>query len=170
MRMHTKLIVPVLVLAAGWFAGCNSTIDSEPNVVLEVENLTIPPINGTRNTTTLQCTFTLANASATFKNKPKNALAGASPFNDIVLHNVTVAYTWDDATGVGAATFGLGGTVPADGSSTGQFAVVNAFDLIQPSSREGHTASLSMTFRGTTVSGEDVSVTTGGTLTVNTCP
>jgi hypothetical protein len=177
MRKHTKLLTRTVVLAAaGWFAGCNSTIDKEPNVVLEVQNVSIPPIAGTRNATTGLCVFTLTNATATFKNSPKNALAGTSPFNDIVLQNLTVDYVWDDGVGVTSALFGVGGTVPAGGTASGQFAVVNAQDLAPPpqpdplTSREGHTASLVMTFRGVTVSGDAVWVTTGGSLTVNTCP
>ena len=170
MRMPTKLIArTVLLAAAGWFAGCNGTIDDEPNVVLEVQTLNITPITGTRNATSGACVFTLTNATATFDNKPKNALAASSPFNDIVLQDVLVGYTWDDGVGVTAAQFGVGATIPADGSGSAQFAVVNALDLSSPS-REGHTASLTLTFRGTTVSGDGVAVTTGGSLTVNTCP
>jgi hypothetical protein len=169
MRKHTKILTgTVLLAAAGWFAGCNGTIDDEPNVVLEAENVVIPPLTGARDATTLLCVYSITNATATFKNKPKNALAVTSPYNDIVLQDVLVGYVWDDATGVTAAQFGMGGTVPANGTSTGQFSVVNAQDLGLPS-REGHTASLTMTFRGITVSGEAVSVTTGGSLTVNTC-
>jgi hypothetical protein len=170
--MPTKLIArTVLLAAAGWFAGCNGTIDDEPNVVLEVKTLNITPINGTRNATSGACVFTIQNATATFDNKPKNALAAASPFNDIVLQSVTVGYTWQNATvGVTSSTFGVGGTIPADGSGSGQFSVVNAQDLLVPVNREGQTASLTLVFRGVTVGGEAVSATTGGSLTVNTCP
>jgi hypothetical protein len=169
MRKHTKILARSVVLAAAaWFVGCNSTIDDEPNVVLEVENMIVPPIIGAIDSTTLVCAYTVTNATATFKNKPKNTLATTSPFNDIVLQSVSINYIWDDGAGVTAQTFGLGGTVPANGSSTGQFSVVNANDVTSPD-RGGHTASLQLTFHGTTVSGEAVSVTTGGTLTVNTC-
>lgn len=172
MRTHTKILARTVVLvAAGWFAGCNSTIDNEPNVVLEVKTLLIAPITGARDATTLECVFTLANATATFDNKPKNSLAGTSPANDIVLREVNVDYVWDDGNGVTAALFGVGGTVPANGSLPGQFAIVNAQDLSLPlPTREGHTASLILTFHGTTVSGDPVSATTGGSLSVNTCP
>jgi len=172
MRTHTKLIArTVLLVAAGWFAGCNGTIDDEPNVVLEVKTVTITPITGTRNATTGTCVFTITNATASFDNKPKNALATASPFNDIVLQSVTVDYFWQNAqAGVASSTFGVGGTIPANGTGTAQFSVVNAQDLLLPVDREGQTASLTLTFRGTTVDGEAVSATTGGSLTVNTCP
>ena len=176
MRKHTKILAGTVVLAtAGWFAGCNGTIDEVPNVVLEVELVTIPPISGARNAVTNECVFTLTNASATFKNKPKNSLAETSPFNDIVLQSLDVVYTWDDGFGETAATFGIGGTVPANASATSQFAVVNASDLrkgdlsADPPTREGHTARLQMIFRGATVSGDPVSAITGGSLTVNSC-
>ena len=123
MRKTTQYLALFLVAAAGtWFAGCNSTIDDSdgPNVVLEVENLTIPPVTATQDSTGL-CTFTLAPATASFKNKPKNAGASESPFNDIILQSLDIAYFWDDGAGAPAsATSGLGGSVPAEhGESDG---------------------------------------------------
>jgi len=88
MRTHTKVLAgTVLLAAAGWFAGCNSYIDEEPNVVLEISTLNTTPITGTLSPTTGNCIFTITNATATFLNKPKNSYAGESevPFNDIVL-------------------------------------------------------------------------------------
>jgi hypothetical protein len=172
MRKYTRILASIVVLAAaGWFASCNSTIDKEPNVVLEVAQLTIPPI--TTATSGGICTFTITNANATFNNKPKNSLAGSSeaPFNDIVLQQVVVGYAWDDP--LVATTpnqvFGIGGTVPAGGSSSAQFSVVNNAVLTSGTPRDGHTASLTMVFSGATVAGEPVSVTSGGSLTINTC-
>jgi hypothetical protein len=174
MRRTTKILAGLLVVAAGgWFAGCNSTIDKEPDVVLEVENLTIPVVTASQDSVTNTCTFTITNANATFKNKPKNQFAGEEPFNDILLQSIDIAYAWDDGAVAPPRTTGLGGSVPANGSSTGQFSVVSNNDLatICPTveCRSGHTAALSMTFRGETVSGDAVSVTTGGTLQVNSC-
>lgn len=168
MRALTRfLALTVVVAAAGWLAGCNGTIDDDPSIVMEVENVVIPPVNASIDQLTLACTFTLTNSNATFKNKPKNSTAGVSPFNDINLLNVVVFYTWDDGLGVtGPETFGVGGSVPAGGSAPAQFSVVNADDLI---GRAGHTASLVMTFHGVTVAGDKVEVTTGGSLVVNTC-
>jgi len=171
MRAHTKILAGLfVVLTAGWLAGCNGTIDDADSapVVLEVENMTIPPVNATTDPLT-GCAFTVVNSNATFKNKPKNAVAGVSPFNDINLLNVVVLYAWDDGLGVtGPETFGVGGSVPAGGSSPAQFSVVNSDDLLNPD-RQGHTANLVMTFNGVTVAGDPVSVTTGGSLVVNTC-
>jgi len=174
MRTHTKLIArTVLIVAAGWFAGCNSKIDSEPNVVLEVSTLNITPITGTRSSTTGACVFTITNASATFNNKPKNSLSGTSvaPFNDVVLRSVIVDYVWDDGAAVLGQEFGVSGTVPSGGSVTTQFPIVNNVVLtsgVNP--RDGHTATLSLRVFGITVAGESVtSDPTGGTLAVNSC-
>jgi hypothetical protein len=171
MRTHTKkiLALTVVLAAVAWLPACNGTYDDEPNVVLEVKTLTITPITGQTDTVTGQCTFTITNATASFDNKPKNALATESPANDIILQSVDVTYIWDDGAGVAAATFGVGGTVTANGSGTSQFAVVNLQDLNNPP-REGHTARLILTFHGVTASGDPVSATTGGSLSVNSCP
>ena len=177
MRKHTKILAGTFVLAtAGWFAGCNGTIDKEPNVVLEVETLTVPPITSTQNAAGGACTYTITSASGTFKNKPKNQFAGTSPFNDIILQTVSIAYVWDDLLVQDPVTAGLGGSVPANGSATALFSVVSNAALEEPiaappnpSGRAGHTASLSLTFNGTTVSGDAVSATTGASLQVNSC-
>lgn len=170
MRKHTKILAGTVVLAAaGWFAGCNGTIDKEPNVVLEVATITIPRVSAA--TQTGICTFTITNANATFNNKPKNHLAGEQPFNDIVLSDVVVDYAWDDGSVLVGQQFGVGGTVPAGSSSAAQFTVVN--DTVLNSGAgpiDGHTASLTLTFHGKTVAGEPVSTTIGGTLSVNSCP
>jgi hypothetical protein len=174
MRKYTKLLARTVVLAAaGWFAGCNSTIDNEPNVVLEVQTLTISPVTVQQDSVLNTCTYTITAANATFKNLPKNQYAGTSPFNDIVLQSVDISYVWDDNPAVitPTRTTGLGGAVPAGGSATAQFSVVANGDLEAnpPFGRAGHTAALWMTFHGQTVSGDAVSTATGGTLQVNSC-
>jgi|WetSurMetagenome_2_1015567.scaffolds.fasta_scaffold213765_2 hypothetical protein len=180
MRITTKILAGLLVVAAGgWLAGCNSTIDKEPNVVLEVENVTIPPVTSTQDSVLNTCTYTITPATATFKNKPKNQFAGSSPFNDILLKSVDVSYIWDDGAPMQPVRAGVGGSVPANGSATGNFSVVASHALATTcldgsgnpvaECRGGHTASLGLTFNGVTVSGDDVSVSTGGTLQVNSC-
>lgn len=170
MRKHMKILARSFVVAAvAVFVGCNGTIDDEPNVILEVQTLTIPPVTGAIDSITGNCAFTLTSATASFKNAPKNHLAEISPFNDIALQSVAVTYTWDNGFVLANTVFGIGGTVPANGSASVSFFVVNAADLIAASPNGGNTASLSMVFRGTTISGDPVSVTSGGTLTINTC-
>ena len=174
MRKHTMILARTIVLATvAVFAGCNDVIDDKPSVVLEVATLTIPPVTGALDSVGGGCVFTITNASASFNDKPKNGLAITSPFNDIRLVDVTVTYLWDDAatepTAVtGPAVFPVPGTVPANGSNTSSFSVVNGLDIISPS-REGHTARLNLLFRGVTIAGDVVSVPSGGALTVNTC-
>jgi len=172
MRKHTKLLTLMVVLGtAGWFAGCNGTIDKEPNVVLEVATMTIPPV--TTATASGVCTFTITNTTATFNNKPKNSVAGTSeaPFNDIVLQQLVVGYVWDDATITPNQAYPISGTIPAGGTGSTSFSVANSTVLSSaPTARDGHTANMAMTISGTTVSGESVSVATGGQLTVNSCP
>lgn len=170
---RTQRVLPALaaLLALAIVPSCNSSIDkaSGPNVVLEVENVTIPPVNATVDATTGTCTVTLTNSTATFKNKPKNSLGSTSPFNDIILKDVIVTYIWDDNAGVaGPTVFGVGGSVAANGSSTAQFGVVTIGD-ITGTSRFGHSATLTLTFEGETVSGEPIQVVTGGTLSVGSC-
>jgi len=174
MRKHTKILAGTVVLAtAGWFAGCNGTIDKEPNVVLELQTLTIPPVTSSQNSTSGTCTYTVSVATGTFMNKPKNQFAGTSPYNDIILQSLDITYTWDDqATQIpNPVTSGLGGSVPAGGSANAVFSVISnaALENTGALGRAGHTASLGLTFRGTTVSGDPVSATTGATLQVNTC-
>jgi hypothetical protein len=169
-----RILAVGAIVAFALMPGCNSKIDSAngPDVVFEVDNPLIPTVEGTRDPVTLVCTFKVTVATASFKNKPKNSLAGTSPFNDILLESVTVTYVWDDVNipgggGVsGPTVFGLGGSVPANGTSTAQFSVVNAGDI---AGRDGHSAALGMTFRGHTVAGDAVEAEIGGNLIVNTC-
>jgi len=177
MRKYTKLLTCAVVLAAaGWFAGCNSTIDNEPNVVLEVQNLTITPVTAAADGPNGTCTFTITLATGTFKNLPKNQYAGTSPFNDIILKSVNISYVWDDGVAQSAISAGLGGSVPAGGTGTSQFLAISnqALTVDGPNDpagtgRAGHSASLGLTFNGITVSGDAVSTSTGGTLQVNSC-
>jgi len=165
---HATKIACLVVAATAWIVGCNSALDdaSGPNVVMEVENVQIPPI--TASVSTAGCTFTITAGTATFKNKPKNAQAITSPFNDIVLRGLDINYVWDDGQGVTVSHSGIAGSVPANGSATGQFYAVALADLTTPP-RDGHSANLLLTFHGITVSGDDVSTTTGGTLVVSSC-
>ena len=166
----TKRILALFALVVlASLTSCNSGLDDPdgPNVVLEAENLVIPPVNGTTDTTSGICTFNVTNANATFRNRPKNEAGATSPFNDVVLLSVHVSYDWGPGNAPQAdADFGLGGTVPANGTATAQFAVVGGNDLIL---HEGQVASLILTFSGRTVSGEAISTTTGSTLAVGTC-
>ena len=177
MRNHTKLLTRTVVLAAaGWFAGCNGTIDNEPNVVLEVSQLTTTPVTSSQNGTNGNCTYTISPATVSFKNMPKNSLAVTSPFNDIALQSVNISYRWDDGANTDPVVANVGGTVPANGAASAQiYLVSNAalgltqFPDLPGNGRAGHTASLALIFNGTTVSGDAVSAASGATLQVSSC-
>ena len=169
MRTHQKIVVgTILIVAGGWFAGCNYPHDEEPNVVLEVATMRIPPVAA--NVNGLICTFTITEATATFNNKPKNTLAAASPANDIVMHDVVADFAWDDgAPAPTTQTFAIAGTVPGGGSIGLNFMAVNDPVLTSAPNRDGHSARVNMVFHGTTVAGEAVSTIAGTTLFVNSC-
>ena len=171
MRQVTKFAC-IVVAATGWIVGCNSVIDEAngPHVVLEVENVQIPPISASLDGTTNACTFTITAGTATFKDKPKNGSAISSPFNDIILRGLDINYVWDDGLAMPVGSTGIAGSVPANGSSPAQFYAIAGNDLTAATTpRDGHSANLLLTFHGITVSGDQVSTTTGGTLVVNSC-
>ena len=162
--------VALVVFAA--LPGCNTNIDDPKSapVVMEVRNVQIPPITASLDATTGLCTVTLTNGTATVVDSPKNGEAITSPFNDIVLKGVTITYVWDDGLGnPGPVTYGVAGSVPANGTATAQFAFISQTDLSQAGGRFGHNAALVMTFFGSVVEGAPVSVTTGGTIVVGSC-
>ena len=162
------LAVAAALLLIG--SSCNELNDdpSSPNVVLEAENLVIPPVTAAADPLNPgACIFTFTNASATFKNKPKNEEAGSQPYQDITLFRVTVDYFWDPSLPpLETRTFGIGGSVPANGTSTAQFAVMDPVDL---GPYPGSLATLTLTFSGRDVSGETVTYRTGGFLFVSSC-
>ena len=167
--ISTKRILAVstvLVLAG---LSCNTRLDdpTSPNVVLSAENLIIPPVTAAVDTATGACTITITNATATFKNKPKNEPAAGQPYQDITLFRVVVDYTWDASLPpLASREFGIGGSVPANGTATAQFAVIDPLDI---GPYLGSLATLTLTFSGRVVSGETVTYRTGGFLTVNSC-
>lgn len=172
MKNTMKLVVRLALVAAlsAGVLGCNSVLDDGdgPNVVLTVEQMTIPVVTAAVNQATLQCVFTVSDATATLKNQPKSAVAGESPFNDVVMESVTVSYAWDDPALVTAPrTFPLGGTVPAGGTGTVMFPPIASGDLTP--AFEGHTAGLTMVFTGRMVDGTPITANGGGSLTVNFC-
>lgn len=103
------------------------------------------------------CTLEVVDWTGTASNVPLNALAGSSPFNDIILESVTIVYDWiDDAASTPTRVVGLGSvTVPAGGSNTFSFAPISFQDL---TGVEGLTANLALTFNARTVEGERVTV------------
>lgn len=168
-----RIAFAVALLLLGTLPGCNSNLDDPTSapVVLEVQNVTIPPVTASFDAITNTCKVTLTNATATVKNVPKNQFAATSPFNDIIMSGVTVTYVWDDGQGAtGPVFYGITGVIPANATGSIQFSVVSFGDLNSgPGGRFGHTASMVLTFSGVLVEGAAVSVTTGGVLPVGSC-
>jgi len=135
-------------------------------VTLQVESLSIPPVTAALDENSGLCTYTLTPGSATLGSTVSPPSSGP-PFYDIILTSVHVTYVWDDGAVTPAADFPLGGSIPTNGTASVQFEFISYESL---AGRGGHTAVLTMTFNGTTVLGEDVSVNAGGTLTVSSCP
>jgi len=174
MYKFRKTIWIALVLAVGLMtAACASNdIDdpSSPNVVVTVQTMTVPPITAAEDPNNAGgCLFTITDATATLRSEAKNELADNSPFNDTVMETVTITYTWDDGTSMPSATFGISGTVPVGGTASVLFPSVTGGSL--SNALASHTASLALVFRGHTVSGDEVVVPTGGSLTISgSCP
>lgn len=95
-----QLAVFVLVLPAIVASGCASgdidDPDSPPNV-LQVAVTESPPVQGTRDSTTGACLFTITEWEARFNNEPKNELAVNSPMNDFFVERFVVNYSWPGA-------------------------------------------------------------------------
>ena len=168
---HRKwnLLLAGLVLAAAACTGNSLDDGDSANVVLEVFNIPqIPPVTAAIDAASGNCLFTLTNVIVTLQNKPKSELGASSPFNDVVLQNVTLSYAWDSpslTTPTRTAT--LGGTIPAGGTGTVSFPPIAGGDLSTANS--GHSASVTMVFVGQTISGDGVQARGGGVLFVNSC-
>jgi hypothetical protein len=175
--MRSNHRISVALLAAGLLIptlSCNGTDLDEgdaADVVFLVEQIPqISPVSA--SVSGAVCTFTVPPVTVTLGNQPKTALAVGRPFNDIRVGTVTVSYVWDNgvpaAPAINPVTFNIGGTVPLGGTLGVSFPPVNLGDL--SAAHGGHSANMTMVFRGKTVSGADVStVGVGGVLSVNSC-
>ncbi len=167
--------IPVLALLLLAMAGCTTDgsvddADGAP-VQLEIQIQDNPPVEAQEDPN-FGCLFEVREWTATAFNIPKNAEAGTEPFNDIVLQDVSILYTWDPPDPAGWAppiprVVPLTGTVPVGASIAFSYTPIFLDDV--SSALEGRTAALSMTFRARTVAGESITLTTGDTLSVNAC-
>ncbi len=143
-------------------APCLDSADCDPNDPTDI--CVIGP-------TTAECVIT--EWSATLQNKPKTDLAIETPFNDIVLQDVTISYTWENGFVMDAVTVPLGITIPANTSKVVTFFPLTADDLaaLQDSlpTPIPLSATLTMTFRGQLEDGVDLSRTAGTQLLVEAC-
>ncbi|MDX1390084.1 MAG: hypothetical protein R3344_12895 [Acidobacteriota bacterium] len=167
-NLKNKLWVALVMGAVFLAVSCASgNLDEGADVVVTVQQMTIPPVAGAGDGGG-GCVFTVTDATAQLESQPKSEPANTSPFNDTVINSVTISYTWDDlALVTPTRTFEVSGTVPVGGSASIMFPPIAAGDLSAAFS--AHTATLSITFNGSTVSGDAVTVPAGGNLTVNAC-
>jgi hypothetical protein len=130
------------------------------------------PLAGEACTGTTGCQLTVEEWDASLQALPKNSVAITSPFNDVVMNNIVIDYTWQIAgPGVVTQTIGLNGvTVPVNGQANVTFFPISAAAVSTDPAIEGNTADLIMRFNGVTVEGRGVSVVTQGQLNVESCP
>lgn len=169
-RFELKLVAMVLAMLLG---SCNPTsLDngSSADSIFEVFNIpTVPPVTSALDPVN-GCTFTVTSMTVSLRNQGKSALAGETAFNDIIVDNVTLTYTWDHpelGLVTPTRTLSLGGTVPAGGTGTVSFPPLALGDL--QLAYGGHSVNIAMLFHGHTVAGKAVSATGGAVLGVNSC-
>jgi hypothetical protein len=169
MRGKNRWIVTLLVagMVAGLSGCAGGGLDSRDvaNVVLTVDQIPqIPPITASGD----PCVFTVTAFQATLANQPKNELA-ASPFSDIRMETVTISYRWDDAA-LSTPTWiqNVAGTIPVGGTQT---VAVTPIQLgMLEGAYAGHTADLTLIFRGRTVDNKPVEAAALGiALSVSSC-
>lgn len=162
-----------LVLLGTWSCASGDLDDPDaPASVLEVVTMSNPPVSA--QLAGLSCSFTVADWTALMENYPKNQYADAEdvPFNDLVMIDVTVDYSFiNTAVTVPSRVIGLGNVVvPLNDSGTVIFAPISFDDLIAGlPGIEGTTANLTLTFRGRSVSGIDVRATAFRQLFIEGC-
>jgi hypothetical protein len=116
------------------------------------------------------CILTVEDWTVTFQAAPKNDLA-IPPFNDIVMTDVTINYTWVDPSIVTPPlVVGLGNiTIPAQGSNSVLFPPISSDAINNNAAIEGATATLQLTFRGQTVEGTPITQVVLRQLVVEIC-
>jgi hypothetical protein len=169
-----KVVLLALTLAVAACTGNEVDDGDGSDVILTIQQLTIPPTTGAQDSVTGDCTFTVTDSTASLESRAKSAVVGDSALQAVVMESVTITYAWDDGLPFAPQTFGVGGTVPVNGTASVRFPAFAAGPLTAAGSnpitkRDGHTASLTLVFRGQTVSGDPVEARAGAAATVNSC-
>ncbi len=184
------ILLLAMVLLAG--AGCteNDLDESEADVLLEILSVTNPPITGEAEfgncsvSVALQCLdnnncpegevcilppggseCVITEWSVTFANKPLSSGASTTPYNDVVVENLTLTY--DDGAYAGAQVLAIGQVIEADSTGTITFFPI-AIDEV---AADNTTVAVGMTFTAKTVTGLSVFVAggTGSQLLIEDC-
>lgn len=196
--MDRLLAVGLLAVLLGT-ASCASTDlddDDAADVVMQILTMNSPAVTAQRQSTTSGtcsgvgtlcqsnsdcpinevcvrtdlCTLEVTDWSVTIQAAPKNSLAG-TPFNDIVMIDVTITYSWVNP-GIVTPQFvvGLGNvTIPAAGTNQISFPPISSDAINTNPLIEGATANLTMVFRGRTVEGTEIRQTATRQLIVEIC-
>jgi hypothetical protein len=175
----------------------NDLDESEADVVLEILGITNPAVTGNVGTSTCSIsgadcvvdadcqvgqnggvclppptgTCLVSDWTVNFVNKPLSAGGVETPFNDIVVSSVTIAYVNLDGTPYGPPprTFAVGSTIEADSQGTGQFQPIAFQDI----GVDNTTIALVLSFNAQSVAGHKVDVvglgTAGVQLSIEDC-
>jgi hypothetical protein len=191
------LALALIVVVAGACTSDNLDDGDSADVVLEVLSLDPTAVTAQPETGTGSCSFSGAQCTVnsdcplgesctgatgcqltvedwqiTFQALPKNAVATTSPYNDVVMQNVEITYTWQiPGPAIPGQSVGLNGiTVPVNGQAQASFQPISAAAVANDPTLEGNTADMVMVFRGRTVDGSGVSVVAQGQLNIERCP
>jgi len=170
MLRRTLLILAVsaLLLAAVSCAGDGYDAGDSADIVLQVQNMTVPPINAQLDPLTLTCTFTVTESIATLESVPKSQGEVFSPANDALITSMTITYQWDDGFNMAPYITSPRVVVPAGGTGQIRFIAAPLTQLLG-TGRDGHSADMTIVFNGTTEAGENVQAVGGAALIVNSC-
>lgn len=153
----------------------NSLDDGDSaDVVLEVVSLDNPPVAGEIGEGGF-CGFTVESWTASLANIPKNRVSGegTSPYNDIVVNSLVIAYEWIDCASCSTVDrfVGLGNvSVPAGGLNAVTFEPIALDDVLNGlPDIEGSTANLTLTFTAQTVEGTVITERAYRQLHVESC-
>lgn len=173
-RWFMRLVALGLLVPA--LSCTNDALDDggSADVVLVVQTIpAIPAVTATEVAPGV-CAFTVSSTSVTLQSTPKNSVVVSAPLNEIVMETVTISYNWPssppvpDAPPTPTRTLVIGGRIPVGASNTVSFPPILLQDL--RTGHEGHTAILTMVFRGHTVEGAPVEARgEGAELSVNSC-
>lgn len=137
-------------------------------VVLEVQITDSPAITGQFQDGT--CVIRITEWSAQFANIPKNSSATTSPYNDIIVEDIDISYSWPGAAGVTIPperTIPSPGTVPANGSQSINFEPILLQDLSQD--MLGTTGILALRINARTPVNDRITVNIGEALVIEQC-
>ena len=170
MFRRTLLILAASLLLATAVACTSGDYDSgeSPDVVLQVQTMTVPPITATLDAVTQTCTFEVTLSTASIENTPKTTGVSFSPANDVLITSLVITYQLDDGFNMAPYVTSPRVSIPAGSSGAVQFLAAPLAELLG-TGRDGHSAEMTILFSGVTEANENVQTTGGAALVVNSC-